>query len=432
MLAIFRATIYTVIHWHVENPVTLAGRAPVSLSMKNVFSDLFKRLWIVLVEAISSFRRNKDLTSASSLAFSATLALIPALFLLTTLLGFAIGSSEQALLKTQEMVKELIPRYSQEILREVGFITTNTKAIGIVNIVVLLWIITPLVSGMRLALSSIFRTDPDRSYVLGKVLDISITIVFVIGISGVAVMGVVFALVQKLSPLRFIPRYLEGIVPFFFVTTVVVVFYLIFYSRVPFRRLLIGAVVTTLLWFAMRPAFNLFLTYNPGYGFTFGSFKSLFVIVIWIYYSLSVFLFGAEIASSLNREEILSIKRLMEGKGGVSGTALANFAVPYEKGRVIFTEGDAGKEMFFVLKGSVGIRKDGREIAVLREKNFFGEMSFLLAQPRSATSVALDDVELLAISNDTIVTLMNEFPELVFTMMKEMAVRLRETSRLIT
>jgi membrane protein len=400
--------------------------------MKNVFSDFIKRLWIVLVEAISSFRRNNDLTSASSLAFSATLALIPALFLLTTLLGIAIGSSEQAMLKTQDMVKELIPRYSQEILREVGFITAHTRAIGIVNIVVLLWIITPLVSGLRLALSTIFRTRPGRSYLLEKVLDVSITIVLVIGFSGVAVTGVVFALVQKLSPLRFFPQYFESVVPFFFVTAVVVVFYLIFSSRVPFRRLIVGAVATTLLWFAMRPAFNLFLTYNPGYGFTFGSFKSIFVVVIWIYYSLSVFLFGAEIASSLNREEIIVIKRLMEGKAGISAPALAKFAVPYEKGSVIFSEGDAGKEMFLVLRGSVGIQKEGREIAVVREKNFFGEMSFLLSQPRSATAVALSDVELLAINNDTVLTLMNELPGLVLSMLKEMAVRLRKTNCLIT
>ncbi len=430
-LAIFWRTFYN--HLERNKQDSLASKvALVSLSMKNVFSDFIKRLWIVLVETISSFRRNNDLTSASSLAFSATLALIPALFLLTTLLGIVIGSSEEALLKTQEMVKELIPRYSQEILREVGFITTHTQALGIVNIVLLLWIITPLVSGLRLSLSTIFRTKPGSSYLLEKVLDVAITIVLVIGFSGVAVMGVVFALVQKLSPLRFFPGYFESVVPFLFGTAVVVVFYFLFSPRVPFRRLLIGAVVTTLLWFAMRPVFNLFLTYNPGYGFTFGSFKSIFVVVIWIYYSLAVFLFGAEIASSLNREEIISIKRLMEGKGGVAGTALANFAVPYEKGRVIFTEGDAGQEMFFVLKGSVGIQKDGREMAVVQEKKFFGEMSFLLARPRSATTVALDDVELLVISNDTIVALMNEFPQLVLTMLKEMAVRMRETNCLMT
>ena len=49
----------------------------------------------------------------------------------------------------------------------------------------------------------------------------------------------------------------------------------------------------------MTPAFHLFITYNPGYGFAFGSFKSLFVVIIWIDYSLVVFLFGAEITASL-------------------------------------------------------------------------------------------------------------------------------------
>jgi len=59
--------------------------------------------------------------------------------------------------------------------------------------------------------------------------------------------------------------------------------------------------VTSLLWFALRPAFYFFLTYNPGYGFAFGSFKSLFVVLMWIYLSLALFLFGAEIVASIGR-----------------------------------------------------------------------------------------------------------------------------------
>ena len=58
-------------------------------------------------------------------------------------------------------------------------------------------------------------------------------------------------------------------------------------------------------------------------------------------------------------------------------------------------------------------------------------MSFLLRSPRTATAVALDDVELVSISDRTIVTLMNEFPEFVLEMLRDMAVRLRETSRLV-
>ena len=70
-----------------------------------------------------------------------------------------------------------------------------------------------------------------------------------------------------------------------------------FSSKVRIRQLIMGSLVTSLLWFAMRPAFHIFLMYNPGYGFAFGSFKSLFIVIIWIYCSLVVFLFGAEIAA---------------------------------------------------------------------------------------------------------------------------------------
>jgi CRP-like cAMP-binding protein len=40
-------------------------------------------------------------------------------------------------------------------------------------------------------------------------------------------------------------------------------------------------------------------------------------------------------------------------------------------------------------------------------------------------------VELVSISDRTIATLMNEFPEFVLEMLRDMAVRLRETSRLV-
>ena len=400
--------------------------------MENIVSAFLKKLWIVLVESFSSFRKNNDLTAASSLAFSAGLALIPALFLLTSMLGMAIGSSQQAMLKTQELMNEVIPRYSQAILREVTFITTHTRAIGIVNVVILLWAITPLVSEMRHTLNAIFRTKPERPFLLEKLLDVSITVVFLIGVSAVAVAGVMVTLAERLIPLRFLTHYVEGVAPFFFVTAVIFLFYHTFAPRVPFRRLMAGAVVTSLLWFTLRPVFNLFLTYNPGYGFTFGSFKSLFIVIIWIYCSLSVFLFGAEIAASLNRGDIIFIKRLIEGKATIPASAMTRSSRRYEKGSVIFAEGGAGEEMFFVLRGSVAIRRDGKEIAVIQEKNYFGEMSFLLSRPRSAEAVALDDVELIAISNETVVILMHESPEFVLSMLREMATRLRETSRLIT
>jgi CRP/FNR family cyclic AMP-dependent transcriptional regulator len=98
---------------------------------------------------------------------------------------------------------------------------------------------------------------------------------------------------------------------------------------------------------------------------------------------------------------------------------------------VIFRDGDPGNEMFSVLSGRVAIRQGDREIAVIPRGKSFGGLSFLLLSPRVATAVALEDVELVALNNENIRNLMSEFPEFAVEMLREMALRLRETNKVI-
>lgn len=396
-----------------------------------MFWDLLKKVWVVISDAFSSFRKNNDLSAASSLAFSATLALIPALFLLTFLLGAVIGSSVRALAKTQELLQQMIPGYSQAILNEVRFISAHRGTIGMLNALVLLWSVTPLVADMRVSLGTVFRKKPTRPFLLEKLFDVAISVVFLIGLSAIAVAGVLFTLAEKKNHLHLHLGYVERIIPFLFVMVVVFSLYAVFSKRARPHHLATGAFVTTLLWFVMRPAFQLFLVSNPEYGFAFGSFKSLFIVIIWIYCSLVVFLVGAEIAASIGRDETVFIKKLMEGKRNVPTGIISKYVSRYEKGDVIFNEGDPGHEMYSVLRGAVSICKGDKEIGVVRAGKYFGGMSFLLSTPRVAMAVALEDSELVTIGSGNINTLMNEYPEFVVEMLREMAQRLRETNRLI-
>jgi YihY family inner membrane protein len=396
-----------------------------------ILLDLLKNVSAVISGAFLSFRKNNDLSAASSLAFSATLALIPVLFLLTFLLGAVIGSSSEALIRTQELLNRVIPVYSQDILREVQYMSSHKGAIGLLNALVLIWSMTPLVTEMRISLGAIFRKKHTRPFLLEVMFDIAISIVFIVGLAAIAVAGVVFTLAEKRRDLHLALNYLEGVTPFLFTTVVVFLLYRVFSHRRRNIHLVIGALAASFLWFAMRPSFNLFLLYNPGYGFTFGSFKSLFVVIIWIYCSLVAFLIGAEIAASLGRDETFFIKELMGGGKNVPVRIIGKYVNYHEKGSIIFNEGDRGMEMYCLLKGQVAIVKGGKEIATVPEGACFGEMSYLLSAPRVATAMALDDVELVAISGENINNLMNEYPEFVIQMLREMAVRLRETNKLI-
>jgi small-conductance mechanosensitive channel/CRP-like cAMP-binding protein len=72
----------------------------------------------------------------------------------------------------------------------------------------------------------------------------------------------------------------------------------------------------------------------------------------------------------------------------------------YANGEVIVREGDAGDSMFIVVSGEVVITvgPDRREVAVTKAGGYFGEMSLLTGDPRTATVIARGDTTVLEIS----------------------------------
>lgn len=75
-------------------------------------------------------------------------------------------------------------------------------------------------------------------------------------------------------------------------------------------------------------------------------------------------------------------------------------------GEVIFEEGDAGDSMYLVGEGSVRISKAGRggeqeTLGYIEAGNFFGEMSLLDGQPRSAKATAAKETLLASVDDVT-------------------------------
>ena len=388
--------------------------------------DLARRIKLLAAETAWSFRRNNGLRAASSLAFSLAIALIPALFLVTTIAGIAVGSSQSAFSRVQEVLQQLLPGYSREILREVRNIAAYRGAISAVNSLVLLLTVTPLVSSMRDILGAIFRRRPGRSFLLGKLYDVALTIVFLLGVTAIGVIGTVIAFLGKELPIPVHLGYYSHLTLFLFLAVIVFLLYAAFSPGTPRRYLASGALAATTLWIIMRPLFHLFITFNPGYGFAFGSFKSLFVVIIWLYYSLIVFLLGAELAAAFGRRELAAVRRLMAGRRDVPVSVAGRYLVRYGPGDRVYSAGDAGGEMFYVLRGGVAIVQNEREITTVREGQYFGMVSFLLGTPRIATAKVIEETELVLIDQQNISGLMRESPEFIIAMLKEVAGRMRE------
>jgi len=105
------------------------------------------------------------------------------------------------------------------------------------------------------------------------------------------------------------------------------------------------------------------------------------------------------------------------------------------RGTIIFEEGDPGNHLFIIEKGTVRIYKTIKEsettLAVLREGDFFGEMSLLNTAPRSATAEAMEDVQLIAVPRDSFRNMVKSNIDIVIKIMQRLASRLRDTDDLI-
>lgn len=106
----------------------------------------------------------------------------------------------------------------------------------------------------------------------------------------------------------------------------------------------------------------------------------------------------------------------------------------YKKGEIIFNEGDKGDSLHIITSGVVKIIKYSKEgktktLAILKEKDSFGEMALLTKESRSATVEALEKVETLCITRSNFEELIAKEPSISLQIIKTLSERLAKADR---
>ncbi len=113
----------------------------------------------------------------------------------------------------------------------------------------------------------------------------------------------------------------------------------------------------------------------------------------------------------------------------------------YKRGETVFKKLAPGEGMFIILSGTIEIftedNNDKKNIlAVLNNGEFFGELSLLDSDTRSATAIATEDSHLLAFLRPDLQSLSKRNPQtgnkILFNLARVMAARLRKTSEEIS
>ncbi len=101
----------------------------------------------------------------------------------------------------------------------------------------------------------------------------------------------------------------------------------------------------------------------------------------------------------------------------------------FQAGDVILGKGEGGVGLYLIMDGSVEVRSDSKILAKLGPGQFFGEMSVLDNQPRSADVVASEPSRCFIVSEWSFKALISDNPRIALKMLQELVRRLREGNK---
>ena len=116
--------------------------------------------------------------------------------------------------------------------------------------------------------------------------------------------------------------------------------------------------------------------------------------------------------------------------------AAASVRRSYPKGRTIVAEGEPSQSLYILLSGRAKVQRsdsEGKEVilAVIGSGEFFGEMSLIDDEPRSASVITLEHCDFMAINKDSFKAMLVQSPDVCMKIMKGMVRRLREADKKI-
>jgi membrane protein len=260
----------------------------------------------LLTEALREWYEDRAPRLGAALAYYTVFALAPSLILIIAMAGLLLGQ-EAAQGQIVGEIQELVGRRAAEAIQatienarsEGGLIATG---LGVLSLILGLW---GLFGELQDALNTIWGVTPkpgrgimgiirQRSWSFAMVVGIGFLLLVSLAVSAwLAAIGKFF--VELLPRPAYLIETLNGAFSFVLVTCLFALIYKLLPDlRIPWRSVWIGAATTAFLFTVGKSLIGLYLGRSTAAS-AYGAAGSLVVILIWIYYSSQILLFGAEL-----------------------------------------------------------------------------------------------------------------------------------------
>jgi membrane protein len=275
-------------------------------SLRLAFADIVT----VTRRAFVNFGNHECAQRSAALAYYALFSMFPLVLLTISLLGFMLEAGVPIALDAQTVVLRAVEQALPQAKDLVEQIIVNTRrargGTGLIGLIVLAWSASNMFTHARLALNAIWETGPPQG--LGGVVRLRLNALGMVITTGL----LLFVSTLSDTILQLIARYVHRLPwsdtlwlfgrPLLLVSMTVALLALLyrFMPRAPLSWADVwpGAIVAGVGWEVLKRGFVWYTTTAADWTAIYGPITGVIGLLLWLYLSAQVLLFGAEFAAA--------------------------------------------------------------------------------------------------------------------------------------
>lgn len=275
--------------------------------------NAIRRVWEIVAAAARGWFDDDAMSLGAAIAFYTIFSLAPTAILVTALAGLAFGEAAAQGALVEQLSRLIGPEPAQTVqglIAGAGNRQTGVWAsvVGVATIVVGA---TTVFAELQTALNRVWKAEPPTESTVTWLVTVRLKALALIAAIGflLIVSLVVSAALAVFG--TWVGRYLPALPALLWIVDVVtswmvltVLFALIYRvlpdTRIPWMDVWFGAAITALL-FAVGKFLIGFYLGTSGVATVYGAAGSFVLVLLWVYYSASIFLFGAEITRAYSK-----------------------------------------------------------------------------------------------------------------------------------
>lgn len=262
----------------------------------------------VLGRALVGFVLDRGSQMAAAISYYALFSMFPLTLLAVSIFGIVLRDQpfQERVLAA---ILDILPVEDETIADALHRVANLGPTLTLVSALVTLWTAAALSASLRNALNVVFAADQGRPYLHGKAVDFLLMPVLGLPFIGGVALTTAWRVIEREVGDRWSIfdgwlGYVWGAgfiaIPFGLTfAAFLLTFWLLPNRRLALRYLWPGALVTTLLFEALKQLFAIYVHTIATFDAIYGPLSSVIVLLFWVYLTATIVVFGAEVSAAL-------------------------------------------------------------------------------------------------------------------------------------